>query len=192
MPYRQGVFSSGHYYHVYNRGAGKGRMFFTPGNYEYLIKLIPRYSQRYGAGVSAYCLMPNHYHFLLRQETDVPLSKFVNVLFNAYVQALNKQQGRSGALFEGRFRHARVEREEYLLYLCRYIHWNPVKAKLVAKPEDWPYSNYLECIGRREGIFRDEVFIREHFLRPEAYQRFVLEYQEHDQEQERIADYVWD
>ena len=62
--------------------------------------------------------MPNHYHFLLRQETDQTLSKFINVLFNAYVQAVNRQQGRKGTLFEGRFRHVWVDREEYLTHLC--------------------------------------------------------------------------
>lgn len=104
MPYRGDVFAPGYYYHIYNRGAGKGLLFSSSGNYEYCLRLVKRYYQQYGATVIAYCLMPNHYHFCLRQETDQPLSKFVNVLFNAYVQAVNKQQGRSGTLFEGRFR----------------------------------------------------------------------------------------
>jgi putative transposase len=90
MPYRRDVFTPGQYYHIYNRGAGKGQIFFNEGNYEYLLRLVKRYYQKHGATVIAYCLMPNHYHFLLRQETDELLSKFVGVLFNAYAQALNK------------------------------------------------------------------------------------------------------
>jgi REP element-mobilizing transposase RayT len=105
MPYRGDVFAADQYYHIYNRGAGKGLLFFNSGNYEYCLRLVKRYQQRYGVTVIAYCLMPNHYHFLLRQETEEPLSRFVNVLFNAYVQAVNKQQSRQGTLFEGRFRH---------------------------------------------------------------------------------------
>jgi REP element-mobilizing transposase RayT len=159
MPYRGDVFARNHYYHIYNRGVGQGRLFFNPGNYEYCLRLTKRYYRRYGVTVIAYCLMPNHYHFLLRQETDQPLSKFVNVLFNAYVQAVNRQQDRRGTLFEGRFRHVWVDREEYLVHLCRYIHLNPVKAKLVSHPEDWLYSNYLEWTGQRAGILKDETFI---------------------------------
>lgn len=192
MPYRQDIFASGQYYHIYNCGAGKGRLFFNPGNYEFLLKLVARYHRNYGAGVIAYCLMPNHYHFLLRQETEEPLSKFINVLFNAYVQAVNRQQDRSGTLFEGRFRHVWIDREEYLVHLCRYIHWNPVKANLVSNPEDWPYSNYLEWIGRRKGVLKDDSFISERFHTPESYQHFVLSYPENDQENERIMKFVWD
>lgn len=176
MPYRGDVLVRDHYYHLYNRGVGRGLLFFNPGNYQYCLQLVQRYNGQYGATVIAYCLMPTHYHFLLRQETDVPLSQFINVLFNAYVQAVNRQRGRSGTLFERRFRHVWVDREEYLVHLCRYIHLNPVSAKLVPRPDDWPYSNYLEWVGLRNGTLEDEAFIREHFPSPEAYQDFVTDY----------------
>ena len=192
MPYRGDVFARGLYYHVYNRGAGHGLLFFNPGNYEYCLRLVKRYSERYGVAVIAYCLMPNRYHFLLRQETDEPLSKFINVLFNAYVQAVNRQQGRTGTLFEGCFRHVWVDREEYLIHLCRYIHLNPVKARLVSLPEDWPYSNYLEWTGQRAGTLQDETFIRERFPMPESYRRFVANWQDEERVREQIKKYVWD
>ena len=192
MPYRGDVFVRGHYYHIYNRAVGGGLLFFNPGNYEYCLRLVKRYCQKYGVAVIAYCLMTNHYHFLLRQETDIPLSKFINVLFNAYVQAVNKQQGRRGTLFEGRFRHVWVDREEYLIHLCRYIHLNPVKAKLVSRPEDWLYSNYLEWVGQRPGTLKDEIFIRERFPTPEAYRQFVADYQDEVRVREYIDKYVWD
>lgn len=153
---------------------------------------MKRYHQRYGAAVIAYCLMPNHYHLLLRQQTNEPLSKFIGVLFNAYVQAVNRQQARSGTLFEGRFRHARVDREEYLIHLCRYIHLNPVKAKLVTRPEDWHYSDYLEWIGQRPGTLKDDAFIRDRFPAPACYQSFVANYQDEERMRERIQKYVWD
>ena len=119
-------------------------------------------------------------------------SKFINVLFNAYVQAVNRQQGRKGTLFEGRFRHVWVDREEYLIHLCRYIHLNPVKAGLVAEIGDWPYSNYLEWIGERAGRLKDDVFIRDRFPTPEAYQRFVADGQDDVRARELIGRYVWD
>ena len=191
MPYRRDELIQGYYYHFYNRGAGRGLLFFNPGNYEYCLRLVKRYYEKYGATVIAYCLMPNHYHFLLRQETGVPLSKFINVLFNAYVQAVNRQQGRSGTLFAGRFRCVWVDHEEYLIHLCRYIHLNPVKAQLVFQPEDWPYSNYLEWIGQRAGTLKVETFIRDHFPTSETYHQFVADHQDEVQVRKHIQKYIW-
>ncbi len=188
MPYRNEDFTEGQYYHIYNRGAGKGLIFFNNGNYEYLLKLVKRYYKKYGVTLIAYCLMPNHYHFLLRQDTEVPLSKFINVLFNAYVQAVNIQQGRKGTLFEGRFKHVVVDREEYLTHLCRYIHLNPVKANLVSKPEDWKYSNYQDWMGLRKGTLKDDAFIQEHFESVQEYRKFLSDWQD----DKNIKKYLWD
>jgi hypothetical protein len=117
--------------------------------------------------------MPSHYHFLLRPETDDALSRFVQRLFNSYSQAFNKQQSRSGTLFEGRAKSILVDDENYVLYLCRYIHLNPVKARLVAHPGDWPYSNYLEWVEQRAGTLVDRSFIRAYFSTPAEYEAFV-------------------
>ena len=192
MPYRADTFTQGQYYHLYNRGAGKELIFINEGNYEYLLRLVKRYYQKHCATVIAYCLMPNHYHFLLRQETDEPLSKFIGVLFNSYVQALNIQQGRSGTLFEGRFRHKCVDKWDYLVTLCRYIHRNPVKARMVSKPEDWPYSNYQEWIGLRNGELVDRIFVKDHFPKPGEYIAFVNDLEDEKKSDEKISKYLFD
>lgn len=192
MPYRGDAFVQGQYYHIYNRGAGKAKIFFNEGNYLYLLRLIKEYAQKFGVTVIAYCLMPNHYHFLFRQETEVLLSKFMQVLFNAYVQALNLQQGRTGTLFEGRFKHKRVDTWEYLIILCRYIHRNPVKAGLVTKPEDWAYSNYREWIGARDGALVDKVFVQDHFSSADEYVKFVNDVEDEKKSYEKIAKYMFD
>ena len=186
MPYRGDTFTQGQYYHIYNRGAGKGKIFFNDGNYQYLLRLIKEYAPKFGVTVIAYCLMPNHYHFLFRQETEVLLSKFMQVLFNSYVQALNLQQGRTGTLFEGRFKHRCVDKWEYLMVVCRYIHRNPVKAGLAVKPEDWTYSNYREWIGWRAGVVVDEDFVQDHFV------RFVNDVEDEKKSYEKIAKYLFD
>jgi hypothetical protein len=126
--------------------------------------------------IIAYCLMPNHYHFLLRPDGETTISQFTGTLFNAYAQALNKQTGRTGALFEGRFKDVHVDREPYLLHLCRYIHANPVKAGLVTSPEEWPYSNYPEWIGERPGTLVDQDFVDAFFPNRPDYREFVLDY----------------
>jgi len=128
----------------------------------------------YPLSVIAYCLMPNHYHFLLRPEEDGALSRFIQRLFNSYTQAFNKQQGRSGTLFEGRAKSILVDTDEYVLHLCRYIHLNPVKAGLVAYPGEWPYSNYLEWVEQRDGTLVDRVFVRGYFPTATDYEAFVM------------------
>jgi len=190
MPYRKDAFIQGAFYHVYNRTIPGVPLFFVDDNYTYFLRLVQRCRKTYAAGVIAYCLMPNHFHFLLHQETDAPISRFVAALLNAYVQALNRQQGRRGPLFEGRFRHVCVDREEYLTHLCRYIHLNPVKAGLAEVPERWPYSDYCDWLGVRAGTLKDDEFIREHFGAPGAYRAFVESYREAE---ETIPErYLWD
>jgi len=192
MPYRNTEFTKGQYYHIYNRGAGRSKIFFIEDNYRYLLDLIQKHMGKYGISIIAYCLMPNHYHFLLKQMTDEPISKFINVLFNAYVQALNRQQSRSGTLLEGRFKHVCVDDWNYLSQLCRYIHRNPVKAGLVSKPEDWSYSNFREWVGMRNSELKDDVFIKTHFQDPEEYRIFVNDVQDEEKNLERIGKYILD
>ncbi|VAW31914.1 hypothetical protein MNBD_CHLOROFLEXI01-3643 [hydrothermal vent metagenome] len=175
MP-RRNAFSKGSTFHIYNRGANRAPIFFSQENYLYCLRLIKKYAITYQITLIAYCLMPNHYHFLLRQDGDIPISKFINVLFNAYVQAINWQRSRSGTLFEGRFKHKLVDRDEYLIHLCRYIHANPVKAGLVTRLEDWPYSNYPEWIGERPGKLVDHDFVDAYFPERQNYTEFVLDY----------------
>ncbi len=142
MPNRKDEFFQGGYYHIYNRGAGKMNIFANEENYLYMVRLIKKHAVKWKIGIVCYCLMPNHYHLLLWQGSEVPVSKFINSTFISYTQAFNNQQKRTGTLFEGRFKHRRVEKQEYLLHLMRYIHANPVVAGIVKKSEDWKFSDY--------------------------------------------------
>ena len=168
------MLAAGRYYHVYNRGCNRQRIFANDGNYVFLLQRIKSFLPDYALSVIAYCLMPNHYHFLLRQEAEGQLSRFIQRLFNSYTQAFNKQQGRSGTLFEGRARSVLVDTDEYILHLCRYIHLNPVVAGLVNHPGEWPYSNYLEWVGKRGGTLVDRAFVREYFPTGASYEAFVM------------------
>lgn len=167
-------FVQGHYYHVYNRGADRGAIFYTPDNYLFLLRRVKEYAARIEISVIAYCLMPNHYHFLLRQNGPHPVSAFVQAVFNSYTKAFNKMFGRSGTLFEGPFRAIPVEQDGYLIHLCRYIHRNPVEAGLVEHPAQWPFSNYREWVGERNGTLVDGALVREWFPSPGEYEQFVL------------------
>jgi putative transposase len=178
MVQRRDTFIKGHYYHIFNRVLDKGLIFFNPANYEHCLRLIKRYKVRYEIAVIAYCLMPNHYHLLLRQDGEFPIYRFINSLFNSFVQAINRQQNRKGTLFEGRYQFVEVDRDEYILHLCRYIHLNPVKANLVLRPENWQYSNYRECVNLRRGTLQDRKFITGTFQSPDEYAAFCEDYSE--------------
>ncbi len=190
MPYRQDIFVPGNYYHIYNRGANRENIFFSKENFLHCLRLLGKYTKSYLVTVIAYCLMPNHYHLVLRQDGEVSLSKFTNVVFNAYVQAVNKQLRRKGTLFQGGFKHVHVDRDEYVLHLCRYVHLNPVEAGIVSRPEEWVFSNYQDWIGMREGKLKDAEFIHSYFAQPEDYQKFVMEYEVERELEEKLSRYL--
>ena len=121
----------------------------------------------------AYCLMPNHYHFLIRQDGEHPAGLLPQRVFNSYSKAYNKRYEHSGTLFEGNYKVILVESEAHLLHLCRYIHANPVKHGLVADAAEWPYSNYLEWIGERDGTLVDRDFVQDRFPLAQDYREFV-------------------
>ena len=164
---------AGQYYHVYNRGCNRENIFLDDENYQYLLGLADRFLPGADVSVIAYCLMPNHYHLLLRANADGSIGRFVQRLFNSYTQAFNKQHERSGTLFEGRAKSIYVDEESYLLDLFKYIHLNPVVARLVKHPEDWKYSNYPEWIGKRDRMLVDHEFIQTYFTKPSEYARFI-------------------
>ena len=121
-------------------------------------------------------MIPNHYHFLVQQKTEIPLSLWIKTLFIGSTQAVNIQQKRKGTLFEGRAKHLLIDKDNYLIHLMRYVHYNPVAAGLISKPEDWKYSNYPECIGQRNGEMLAREFIIERFGSQEEYRKFMNKY----------------
>ena len=173
MPTRGLRFMAGHYYHIYNRGAGRQSIFLNHENYVYVLRLLKEVAAECKATVIAYCLLPNHYHWLLRQDGDTSAGKVPTRVFGSYSQAFNLANGRTGALFEGRFKAIGVESDEYLHHLCRYIHANPVRHAIASDLELWPYSNYLEWIGKRNGTLIDRSFVQANFGSAANYEKYV-------------------
>ena len=165
----------GYYYHIFNRGANKQEIFREKSNYLYVLQYIKQYSKEFDLSIIAYCLMPNHYHILVRQNSDHPAYLLPQRVFNRYTKAFNQSYSHSGTLFEGRYKCKVVEDDSYLIHLCKYIHINPIKAGLVTKPEDWDYSNYQEFIGLRNGSLFDPGFFEEYFHDNKEYSDFVME-----------------
>lgn len=126
---------------------------------------MKRYLEEFALSMIAYCLMPNHYHFLVRQDGNHRSNLLPQRVFNSYSKAYNKRYGHSGTLFEGSYRVKKVVESPHLLHLCRYIHGNPVKDGLVSDPDDWPYSNFPEWVGKRDGTMVDQILFVSIFQR---------------------------
>jgi putative transposase len=140
------------YVHYYNRGVNKDIIFFSPLQYEFLIQTLYRFLPNYRLELIAYCLMPNHYHILLRHDDLKEGSKYIQRVFNTFTQAVNHQVSRVGTLFQGNVKKRFVEDDGYLAAVIMYIHLNPVKSGLCNNPEEWLYSDYREWIGLKSSI----------------------------------------
>ena len=185
MPRRANQSRQDAHYHVYNRGVNHGLIFLEDDNYRFFLCRLKQYAAEASAEIVAYCLMPTHYHLLVRPRGG-ELSSLMHRLGMSYANALNKRLHRVGPLFQGRFQAKLVARDAYLLHLSRYIHLNPVAAGLAARAHDWPHSSYIEFIDPKARTLVNPNIILDQ-LAPseatpselgEAYRRFVEEARE--------------
>jgi putative transposase len=133
-------------YHVMNRGNGRQAIFADAADARRFMALLEEIAAPLGWRVQAYCLMTNHYHFVL--ETPQPnLSAGMQALAARYTQAFNRRHARDGQIFRGRFHAILVERESYLVPLVRYVVLNPVLAGLAQDPAAWRWSSYRATAG---------------------------------------------
>ncbi len=134
-------------YHVTSRGDRREDIFVDDADRAGLLAVVAQGMARFDAQVLAYCLMGNHYHFVLHTRQG-NLSALMRHLNGVYTQAFNRRHGKVGHLFQGRFKAVLVDREAYLLEVCRYVELNPVRAGMVAQAGDWPWSSYRAHVGR--------------------------------------------
>ena len=169
MPRRAIQYTQGGYYHIYNRGAGRQAIFREHDNYVYLLALVKERLAHLQLTLIAYCLLPNHYHWLVRQDGEFPAGLLAQRVFNSYAKSFNNRYGRNSTLFESRFKAKPVLTNSYLRQICLYIHANPVRHGLSITPALWPYSDYLDWIGQRPSDLVDRDFIRTTFGTGPAY-----------------------
>jgi putative transposase len=153
----------GKFYHIYNRGINRGDIFFERDNYEYFMKLYENHIDPI-AETYAWCLMKNHFHFLVRIKDEketrcdkMPHQYFSN-LFNAYTKAINKKYDRQSSLFQRSFKRKLIKEESYFKRLIIYIHNNPVNHQICENAMDYPWSSYLICLSDNvTNLKREEV-----------------------------------
>lgn len=132
---------SGAVYHVVNRGTARQATFLQEQDYEAFLKTLAEAHVLWGVEVFAYCLMSNHYHVCLRTPKG-NLSRVMRHVDGLYTQRFNRSHGRDGSLFRGRYRAILIDADEYLAAVVRYIHLNPVEARVVKLPEEYRWSSH--------------------------------------------------
>lgn len=128
--------------HVIQRGNNRQACFFEDENYRVYLDKLFEYSQKYNVSIHAFVLMTNHVHLLVTPRVEGGISLMMQSLGRYYVRYINQTYKRSGTLWEGRFKSNLVDNEDYFLIVTRYIEFNPIRAKMVEKPELYPWSSY--------------------------------------------------
>jgi putative transposase len=138
----------GAFYHITSRGNLRENIFFKKQDKEKFLEILKRTKNRYEYLLHAYALMDNHYHLLI-ETPKANISQIMQNINTSYTVYINRKNGRSGHLFQGRFKGIIVDKESYLVELSRYIHLNPVRARITERPEQSKWTSYKDFISKR-------------------------------------------
>lgn len=208
MPPRKVILATGETYHIFNRSLRQIPIFTNKREFD-LFLMAARYylqvghpvkfslyrqqSSKYEIDLSkklvkiiAYCLMPNHFHFILTQMEEEGIKTFIHRLATSYSHYFNLKYKQKGSVFESKFKALRVETQEQLIHLSRYIHLNPVTNFLVEDPKKYDYSSYKIYLGKQKSDFINPSGVMADFSSPKLYEQFVLNQKDYQRELERI------
>ncbi len=196
MPGRSTPLVNGQFYHIYNRGSEKRDIFSQNKDYKrfqqtlYYYQFLgpkPSFSKfakndlkifqpsldKKLVEIVCYCLMPNHFHLLIRQLKDNGISNFISQLGNSYTKYFNTKYSRVGPLLQGTFKAVLIESDEQLIHLSRYIHLNPVVSGLIKNLNIYPWSSYQEYLNGKNICSIDEIL--NFFSSTQNYEQFTLD-----------------
>lgn len=218
MPYRKVVLANDEIYHVVNRGIAQATIFKVSRDYQRVLDVIDFYryykpslsfshykrlpkeeKQKFYENLKknkllikilAFCLMPNHCHFLLKQNQDKGISSFMRNFQNSYARYFNTKYKRAGGLFQSMFKAIRIEADEQLLHVSRYIHLNPVTAYLteIESLESYPWSSFSAYLTESARSFVDSEVVLSQFKTKSAYKKFVFDQADYQRELQRIKE----
>lgn len=209
MPQRFLPLSNNYFYHVYNRGVEKRETFSSDRDYQRFLETAhyyqfdgpkPRFSthKKFKSlkftdhpkiiEIICYCLMPNHFHLMLRQLKDNGIRDFMRSLSDSYTRYYNTKHNRVGPLFQGQFKAVLVDSDEQLLHLSRYIHLNPWVSGLTQDINGFTNSSYQEYLALP--VICNTQPVLDFFSRDESYADFINNHKDYALEIERIKDLI--
>ncbi len=202
MNIRKTPLATDQYYHIFSRSIAKYQIFNDDDDYYRILELLDMYrfaefNHKYSrfkelemmaqtailnslkknndvlVEIVAYCIMPTHFHLILKQKKDDGISKYIGKILNSYTRYFNLKHHRNGPLWEGHFRNVLIENDNQLLHSTRYVHLNPSSAGLVDNPFDWPFSSlkeFCEEVNNPICLFKEIID-----MSPKRYKKFVLD-----------------
>jgi len=215
----QPEFANDQYYHIYNRGVDKREIFLFRKDYERFLRILnefntyrpvnisvmdrvdnievaPRTDEEKLVDILCYCLMPNHFHLLIKQISENGITKFMRKIGTGYTMYFNIKNERTGRLFESRFKAKIIDKDSYLTHISRYIHLNPLE---IIEPnwkekgiEDWKrakeflkeyqWSTFNNYVNSPEAYSTKKNVLGEIFENKKEYEKFIKEYTQKDLE----------
>ena len=166
-------------YHVITRGNRRQGIFLDEKDLRTFLTYLSYYKIRYLFKLYAYALMKNHLHLLIEVE-KIPLGRIMQSILFRYTRYFNRRYGEVGHLFQGRYKAIVCDKDSYLLELVRYIHLNPVRAKMVKGPEDYTWTSHLIYLGKERNLLIDDDFVLKQFSEKRSLAR------------QRYCQFVWD
>jgi len=207
MPARNIPLVTNKIYHILNRGTGAIPIFKKKFDYLKFLKSLFYYQntnppnqrqkiiqemqqkQDFLVKIIAFCLMPNHFHLLLKQQKNNGIVRFISLIQNSYSRYFNLKYQRKGGVFEGRFKAIRIETEAQLLHLSRYIHLNPHSSYLTKTLDQlflYPYSSLPEYLGKSDKSLSQKEIILAHFPSKISYRKFIEDQADYQRSLEEI------
>lgn len=206
MPYRKVPFVNREYYHVFNRGVASMDIFHNDFDRKRFIKTMlyyqldgpkPRFSllspsvtplNKNGKIINfiSYCLMPNHFHFLLQQVKENGITEFISKLSNSYTKYFNTKNKRVGHLLQGEFKAVHIRTNEQLIHVSRYIHLNPLVGYVTRDLKTYPWASFQEYIDLNKNDICSKRIILDQFKSPQDYEKFVLDHEDYARKLESI------
>ena len=172
MPRQPRLVIVGYPHHIILRGNNRSAIFYNDKDKRFFIKYLKEAKEKTGSKIYAYCLMGNHVHLLIEPSTEDGLADMMQLAGIRYAQYINRTYKRTGTLWEGRFRSSVVSNDEYLLTCGKYIELNPVRAKMVKKPQDYLWSSFGVRAGERmDGLLDEDPAYKGLGVTPEERQR---------------------
>ena len=181
--------NKGLFYHLFNRGVNKNNIFIDQEDYFFYLKKIKIYKAKYEIEFINYSLSANHYHYTVKQLSEIPVSKFMHILHTSYVYYFNKKYTRVGPLFQDRYKQRIISKTEYLIWLSAYINGNNEIHGNIKKLENRQYSSYLDYAGKRNGTLCNKNIILSQFKDSKEYINYVNDVIQKSRERKYIQKY---